>query len=405
MMKKVMKHLQALLAYSWGYMGTLAAMGLLIGVLGMGIYHACTRDAEYQAMRYFSGVFNSADATPPTGLDELPAHSVPTVPHLRFEYGKNGKPLRMIHISAEGQPSAIPGSKVCEQRLEYDAAGRLTRKSNFAASGAPTTDASGVHARAFSYDDAGRLTRTEFRGTDGKLVVPRMPGYAVETIRYDEKGRPTDIDYLDGKGEPITNARGERSIRYTYDDEHGSSSRTNYIAGAAADNSQGIAREETTTTRDGSTQVTSWYNAEGQKTHHPEKGCCTLFTETSHDGTLHRERRCGEDGTPSSAHAGYAEHLVRTTPGGRVEWECFSDKNGLPCFNEALGYAERMCEYGPDGALTHEYFWDAAGNPCTRYEKRHTHTPDGDHTVCLLSDGSTECTTAHGRKNTNEAPL
>lgn len=390
MMKHLMKQLQALLAYGWGYMGTLAAMGLLIGVLGMGIYHACTRDAEYQAMRYFSGVFNSADATPPTGLDELPGNTIPTVPHLRFEYGQGGRLERMVHISAEGQPTAIPGSRVCEQRILYDAAGRIIRKSNYAATGAPTTDATGVHSRSFTYNDKGQLTRTEFQDSAGHLIVPRMPGYAVETIRYDDKGRPLSIDYTDGRGEPITNTRGERSIKYTYDDEHGSTTRTNFIAGLPANNAQGIAREEHNCSQDGSSRLTSWFNAEGHPVHHPEKGSCKVLTEVSRDGTLHRERLCEENGAPCRAKSGYAEHLVRTTPGGRVEWECYNDADGLPCVNEALGYAERVCEYGPDGALTSEYFWDAAGAPCQRYERRHTLAQDGEHTLCLLKDGSTE---------------
>lgn len=384
------EQIKALLAYSWGYMGTLAAMGMLIGVLGMGIYHACTRDAEYQAIRCFSGVFNSADASPPTGLDELPGDAHPAVPHLRFEYGKDGRLTRMVHISAEGRPSAIPGSKVCEQRIEYDEAGHVTRKSNYSATGAPTTDASGVFARAFTYDEHGRLTRTEFLDMAGRPIVPRMPGYAVESIAYDAQGRPVSIEYTDGKGNPVTNSRGERSVKFTYDDERHSQTRTNYIAGMPADNADGIAREEMSRTSDGQTSLRTWYNAEGKKMHHPETGACTVLTEVSHDGALRRERLCEEDGTPCRRKTGYTEHLVRTTPRGLIEWECYNDADGLPCVNEALGYAERVCEYGADGALKGEYFWDAAGNPCHRYEKRYTKDADGQHVVCLFNDGSTE---------------
>lgn len=372
-------------------MGTLAAMGLLIGVLGMGIYHSFTKDAEYQAMRYFSGLLNTADATPPTGIDELPQAALPTVPHLRFEYGEGGKLTRLIHINAEGFPTAMPGSKVAEQRISYDAAGRITRKSNFTATGAPTTDASGVHARAFSYDEHGRLTRTEFLDRAGHAIVPRMPGFAVERIQYDEHGRPSTIEYLDGREQPITNSRGERRIVYSYDDERHSSTRTNYIGGVPAENAQGIAQERHALTQDGRMEMTSWHDAAGRRVHHPDTGACSMLTETSRDGTLHRERLCEEDGTPCHHKTACAERVVRTTPQGLVEWECFNDAEGLPCMNEALGYAERVCEYGPDGALTKEYFWDAHGNPCSHYEKRYSHSPtEGDHVLSLLADGSTE---------------
>lgn len=391
MFGRLKQQLRELFEYSWGYMGTLAAMGLLIGVLGMGIYHSLTKDAEYQAMRCYSGLLNTADATAPSGIDELPQASAPAVPHLRFEYGEGGKLLRLVHISAEGRPTAMPGSKVAEQRISYDTAGRLTRKSNYTATGAPTTDASGVHARVFSYDADGRLTRTEFQDCAGHAIVPRMPGYAVEKISYDAAGRPSVIEYLDGKEQPITNSRGERRIVYDYDDERHCSMRTNYIGGAPAENAQGIAQERHALTQDGRTEMTSWYDSAGRRVHHPDSGACAMLTETSRDGTLRRERLCGEDGAPCHNKTACAERVVRTTPQGRVEWECYNDAAGLPCMNEALGYAERVCEYGPDGALTKEYFWDAHGNPCTRYEKRYLHTPaEGDHVLSLLADGSTE---------------
>ena len=388
---RLKKQIRELLEYSWGYMGTLAAMGLLIGVLGMGIYHSMTKDAEYQAMRCYSGLLNTADATPPDGIDELPQAVPPAVPHLRFEYGEGGRLTRLVHINAEGRPSAMPGSQVAEQHIDYDDAGRITRKSNYNALGAPVADASGVHARAFTYDEQGRLTRTEFLDRAGHSIVPRMPGFAVEKIQYDAKGRPSVIEYLDGKGRPITNSRGERRIVYDYDDEHHSSMRTNYIGGAPTENAQGIAQERHTLTQDGLTEMTSWHDASGRRVHHPSTGACARLTETSRDGTLHRERLCGEDGAPCHDKTACAERVVRTTPQGLVEWECFNDADGLPCMNDALGYAERVCEYGPDGALTKEYFWDAHGNPCTRYEKRHTNSPtEGHHVLTLLSDGSTE---------------
>lgn len=390
MIDKLMQQLRALLAYGWGYMGTLAAMGLLIGVLGMGIYHAVTRDAEYQAVRRFSGLFNSAGATPPTGLQELPQAAALAVPHLRFEYGPGGRLERLVHISAEGHPTAMPGSRVCEQRMEYDDAGRLIRKSNYSATGAPTTDAAGVHARSFAYDEAGRLTRTEFSDRAGKPIVPRMPGYAVERIDYDAKGRPLTIEYLDGLGKPITNARGERRVVYVYDDEHHGVTRTNYISGVPADNACGIAGEQKFTTQDGRATVTTWMNAEGKHMRHPSTGATCLLTETSADGTLQRERRCEEDGTPCRKASAVAEHVVRTTPHGRVEWECYNDAEGMPCMNDALGYAERVCEYGVDGALTREFFWDADGNPCEVFEKRYASTNTGTHVLSLHTDGSTE---------------
>lgn len=390
MFGRLMQQFRDLLAYGWGYMGTLAAMGMLVGVLGMGIYHAFTRDAEYQAIRCFGGMFNSADATPPDGIDEISRSAAHALPHLRFEYGEGGRLERLVHISAEGHPSAMPGSHVAEQRVEYDAAGRVTRKSNYTATGAPATDASGVHARVFTYDKEGRAIRTEFLDRAGNRVVPRMPGFAVEEMTYDDQGRPLTIEYMDGKGNPITNARGERRVVFVYDDEHHAVTRTNYIAGAPADDARGIACEQHFDTQDGRSRLTTWFNAEGHHVHHPDTGAASLLTETSRDGTLYRERMCEATGEPCRSAQAVAERVVRTTPQGLVEWECFNDASGMPCVNSALGYAERVCEYGSDGALTREFFWDAAGNPCERYEKRYCSMSDGSYALSLLRDGSTE---------------
>ena len=284
----------------------------------------------------------------------------------------------------------MPGSNVAEQRIAYDDRGHITRKSNYTATGAPTTDASGVHARAFTYDESGRLLRTEFQDRSGHAIVPRMPGYAIERVQYDDKGRPTTVEYLDGKGAPITNSRGERRIVYVYDDEHHTTTRTNYISGSPAENAQGIACEQKTCTQDGRSAMTSWYDAQGNHVHHPETGACSVLEESSRDGTLRRERMCDEDGRMCGNKNVCAERIVRTTPQGLIEWECYNDSDGMPCLNDALGYAERVCEYGPDGALTKEYFWDASGNPCSRYEKHYTKSTEGQHVLSLLSDGSTE---------------
>ena len=390
MIPDIKKRTRTLFRYMWGYMGTLAAMGLLVGVLGMGIYHTVTGSAENQAVRCYSGLFNSSDATEPTGIDELPATSLPAVPHLRFEYGKNGRLERLVHISAEGHPIAMPGSLVAEQRMEYDKADRLVRKSNYTATGEPTVDASGVHARVFRYDEKGRLVCTEFQDRSGQRIVPRMPGYAMECIQYDAQGRPLRIDYRDGKGEPITNTRGEQQIIFAYDDEHNTSTRTNFVAGAPADNAQGIAREEECRTADGRSTTIMWFNAAGERAHQPATGACSVLRESTREGTLQRERYCDDSGTMCRHVRTCAERLVRTTPQGLVEWECYNDADGIPCVNDALGYAERVCEYGQDGALLREYFWDENGNPCTRYEKRYTKSPDGKHVLSLLADGSTE---------------
>lgn len=376
----------------WAYMGSLAALGLLIGVLGMGVYHLVEgKHEDIMAYRYFSGMYNSARAEAPLGLGEMPAGVAETVgPHLRFEYGDSGRLSRLVHVDRHGHRSEMPGSKVAEQRMEYDDAGRIVRKSNLNASGHPAPDASGVAERQYSYDSAGRLCETRLYDEHGQNVAPRMPGFARERIRYDDVGRPICIEYLDGKGMPMVNARGESRVDFVYNDERGEVTRTNTVDGVVRENRDGVAVERQFAANRGHTLRIAWYDAEGKPVLNSHLGAMAVQQDVIQNGRYARYRWCGESGAMRGKGRVCAEHLVRSTAEGRPEWECYNADDGMPCMNEALGYAERVCEYAPDGSLSREYFWDADGNPTFCYEQRHHQEADHRHVLRLNTDGSTE---------------
>ncbi len=376
----------------WAYMGTMAALALLIGVLGMGIYHLMEGKREsLQTYRCFSGIYNSARAEAPVGLGEMtPGQAKSGGAHLRFEYGENGRLNRLVHLDAGGYRREMPGSRVAEQRLEYDAAGHVLRKSNYGADGTPAPDASGVAERRYSYDAAGRLVETSFYNELGENVAPYMPGYARRRIQYDSVGRPLRIEYLDAAGQPMVNARGESRVDFDYRDELGEVVRTNRVDGALRANRSGVAVVKKQTANGGSTRRTAWYDAAGKPVVHPRVGAAAVQQDVSSDGKYARYRWCKESGTMRGKSRVCAEHLIRSTATGAPEWECFNADDGLPCMNEALGYAERVCEYGPDGSLSRELFWDASGNPTFCYEQRHSRSGDACHVLRLNTDGSTE---------------
>ncbi len=381
----------------WAYSGTLAAMSLMVGTLGMGIYHVVTRAAEVELaadesrMEYFLGVENRAGAELPQGLEPLPADSGLAARNvLRFEYGPEGRLERLLHLNAQGRPGPIPGSAVTEQRMSYDGEGRLTRKENLDAAGKPVPDASGVAVREFAYDDAGRVTRVSFRDATGLGVVPPLPGYATALTSYDAQGRPLRIEYQDAYGKPIVNAAGEGVVQFCYDDAHGSVTRTNLISGKVADNAHGYAVERRERTKDGSTLRVAWETADGRPARHPDWAAASVLTEVSPDGRTTRERYCGEDGVMLVRGRMMAEKLTRSNADGSLLWECYNAADGLPCQHPDLGYAERLSEYSPDEGLLRETFWDARGNPAPCHEKRYTREGDGTHVLTLLADGSTQ---------------
>lgn len=385
------RRLRRAFEYAWGYMGTLAALGLLLGVLGMGIFHSYTRDAPAKEVRCFTGLFNTAAPEAPRGIGQLPYQGADIPgPHIRFEYGEGGRMERLVHVDARGNIAPMPGSRVAEQKVEYDAAGRVVARRNYDAMGIPAADASGVSVREFEYDDAGQLVRNTLLNEQGRKIVPRMPGYAEMRLSWDAAGRPLSIRYMDGEGRPVTNARGENHIQYSYDDERHEVIRSNFIGDVLADNALGYATECRRSTADGSATHTSWKNAAGAPVRHPSLGAASLLAEQTRTDHLKRERLCSEKGIMRDSARVCAEHLVRTDGQGLVEWECFNAADGLPCQNEALGYAERVCEYAPDGTLQREYFWDAGGNPSSCYEKRYAVSNGTRHVLSLHADGSTE---------------
>lgn len=389
--RKIGHYLKRAFEYAWGYMGTLAALGLLLGVLGMGIFHAYTRDSEAREVRCFTGLFNTAAPEAPRGLGQLPYKgNLAPGPHIRFEYGSDGRLKRLVHVDAQGKISPMPGSRVAEQKVEYDPAGRVVARRNFDAKGAPAADASGISVREFEYDGQGRLVRGTLLNEAGKKIVPRMPGYAEMLLSWDAKGRLLGIRYLDGKGRPVTNARGESHVQYSYDDARHETLRTNLVNGEPADNALGYATECRRSTADGCVTQTTWKNADGATVSHPGVGAASVLSERIKGDCLMRERLCADNGIMRESSRVCAERLVRTDSHGNVEWECYNAADGLPCQNEALGYAERVCEYAPDGVLSREYFWDEGGNPSECYEKRYTMSHGGKHVLSLHADGATE---------------
>lgn len=387
MWKQLGRGIRSAFEYAWAYMGTLAAMGLVVGVLGMGIFHAWTQDGEGPEYRCFRGLINCAGAEAPGGVGELSPET--PGPHLRFEYAKGGRLSRLNYMDGEGRCTAMPGSKVAEQRMEYDAQGRLTARRNFNATGSPAEDAAGIASRLFSYDKNGRLVRTTLLDAAGNKVVPRMPGYAEELITYDTEGRPIRIEYLDGLGNSITNARGENTVIFTYNDAKHELVRTNTIGGKAAENNVGYAIEHRRKTANGDTEYVSWHDSEGKAVENPEVGGVALLSEHGVADHIERHRICGENGVMNASSRACTEHLIRMAPDGSVEWECYNAADGLPCNNAKLGYAERVCEYDKDGTLQREYFWNDSGAPCPCYEKRYVTTNGTRHVLSLHTDGST----------------
>lgn len=399
-----LKKIGHVLAGTWVYLGSLAAMALLVGTLGMALYRMMEWRLIGGDAEFYYGVMNPGSAEIPTGVAAVPEEVRHAGTHscIRFEYGDDGRLQRFVHLNAEGEVCTIPGSAIASQVMTYDGQGRLLRKQNLDAQGKPAADAAGVSTRLFAYDEKGNLVRTETMSADGALVAPRVPGYAVEVVSYDDQRRPVLREYQDAYGKPVLNTWGESRVVYHYDDEAGVSTRENYVEGELVENHLGYAIERREVEPDGRHTTVSWLDAQGVPVVNQGNGAAFLSMHREPQTGYCREHFSVADPVVPEPARGCSERLSRYDQQGRLEWECFNAADGLPCLHPCLGYAERICRYGADGGLQAEYFWDAGGHPATCYEKRYSRASGGDDSsvLSLFCDGSTSVqpSSAHTKK-------
>lgn len=356
--------LMVLLAQLWSYTGALASVAVFAGVLGLGLLHVFGKMGEGAHILCYSGACNPAGNVAPYGLGFLGRNLLPRHPHVQVLADKECRTQSVRRVDENGAVVPFPGSQVAEQRVEYDAQGRVLRRRNLGADGSPAADAHGVSQRVFEYDAAGRLIHEAFLGADGKPVLPKFPGYAHRRLSYDGKGRLLVVRHLDVAEKPVVNAAGESRIEYIYDDDElHYTTRRNMVNEIPTDNADGFALE---------------------------------ITETLPDKRGARCVRFNAAGMPVAFHPAadaVCEHLVRLNENGYLEWECYAAANGLPAVHPDTGYAERVCAYSPEGRLLREWFWNAQGREAARSERCHIHTlPDAHHCLSLFTDGHTEVT-------------
>lgn len=383
------------LRYLWQYSATLAFLSLLLGVLGMGVYHMFVAEPgiafrNERLLRYYTGLLNTSGPVEPVGLGEILSATTPSSPCICFEYNSDGDLMRVCSIDANGNPISLPGSRVAEQRIIRDAAGRITGKFNADAAGHPVADAHGVAAQEFRYDSGGKLLCGVTRDANGRVVVPPMPGYAQKVVTYDAKNRPTRVEYQGADGSPMINAKGESVVEYSYPDANGTMLRTNRVQGRVADNKCGIATEMTHVDADGTRTHTEWKSAQGAAVLHPEHGAASVITEQSADAKSVSTRRYNTQGKPLQSAPLWAQHQMRLNDDGRVAWERYLTADGTPCLEPSLGYAERVCMYDASGAPHRELFRDAQGAPSACYEKRYINSGAARYVLSLYADGATE---------------
>lgn len=373
----------------WGYTGTLAVVAVLGGTLGSGVLQVFRLHERPTDVICCVGLSNPAAPLPPQPVGVLGKGAVPNVAHVQMRQNAEGRTIEARFVNADGKLHALPGSRVATQTVEYDEAGRVTRRMNRDAAGKPAEDAAGVAVREFAYDGNGNLVRMSYRDAQGQPTVAHPTAIAEQRTVYDAKGRPLMVRNLGVNGLAKPDSAGEETVRYEYDDAYGVESRRNFVHDFPANNDGGVAVQRIVRNRDGQELRREWRDAEGKPVVHPQVGASAVVQEYYPATRMRRSFLQTNDGAPAPAPGGWTEHLVRHTSGGQPEWECYAGPDGLPRDNPARGYAEKVSLYSTDGSKSYEYFWRADGSHADCCEKRYARSPDGQpYCLSLHADGS-----------------
>lgn len=372
----------------WGYTGTLAVVAVLGGTLGRGVVQMFNLHERPANLVCCTGLHNPAGPEPPQSLGVLGVGVKPAVAHVQLLQNAEGKTIEARHVNAEGELQAMPGSQVARQTVEYDDAGRVTRRVNRDAAGKLAEDAAGVAIREFDYDAAGRLVGTAYKGDDGRATAARPLGVAEQRCSYDAQGRPLVVQNLGANGVPVVDSSGEETLRFEYPDGIGVELRHNFVRGQATANYAGYAHQRIVRDESGKEQRREWFDAAGNPVENARVGAAAVVQQHYPQSRTRQSLLLAADGQNRRNNEGWSEHIVRSDAQGRPEWECFAGADGLPRDNGAAGYAEKVCTYGASGEKEFEYCWAADGTPAYMARKRYVHNSDGQpYCLILHADG------------------
>ena len=375
----------------WGYTGTLAVVAVLGGTLGRGVLKVMNLHEQPANIVCCTGLSNPAAPLPPQPLGVMGRGMTPSVPHVQMLRNAEGRTVEARFVNVAGKLHALPGSRVARQTVQYDDAGRVTRRINLDAAGKPAEDAAGVAVREFDYDDKGRLVRTSYRNALGQPTAAQPIDVAEQRTTYDVKGRPLLVRNVGINGLSKPDAAGEETVKYEYDDAAGVELRRNFVHDSPAENDGGVAVQRIVRNKEGRELLREWQDTGGNAVKHPDVGAARVVREYYPATRMTRSSLQDAGGNPAPCPVGWSEQLVRCNADGMPEWECYVGPDGLPRDNPSKGYAEKVSLYAPTGHKTYEYFWKADGTHADCCEKRYAHSPDGQlYCLSLHADGSSD---------------
>jgi hypothetical protein len=277
------------------------------------------------------------------------------------KYDENDRPIEGTYFDRAGRPAPEPEYGAFRLTLTPDAEGNITERAFFDENRKPTLSSGGFHRQISKFDDGGHEIRTEFRGTDDKLVgmnagyaaiewkydrgnevqtaylgidnrpiANRNEGFAIKQTSFDACGREIETSFLDKKAQPARSNRGYSHIKKTYD------SYNNVAEEAYLDE-----REQPIRSVDGYARVTRKFD--------PHRN---IIDEEYFD----------EQDNPLLLNGTYAKHTSRYNDHNALVEEAFFGASEKLVPNDK-GWAKHTRRYDDRNALVEEAYFGASGEP------------------------------------------
>jgi len=284
---------------------------------------------------------------------------------VEIEYDEKGYEHLRRYADREG--NSMPGpDNAYGILLDYDALGRLIRKTSLDKQELPMNDASGNAGQEVDYDERGN--RTEWRNFDKDNEPTLAGGFWKRKSSYDSWGREIQTNFYNFRTKPCESKDGAHMIKWTYDE------RGNVMSMALFDNYLAPIAPYTELFEFPAHRVKYEYDDQNRKksiTYFDENNTPTSGPEEWHrvhidyddkgflDELSYYDTNDSPVMTPSLAHR--VEYRVDSY--GQPVEERFFDVNDRHALNES-GYHFCRRKYDRRGNITEEAYFDTNEHPC-----------------------------------------
>lgn len=319
-------------------------------------------------------------------LQGLPTETSDGVFKVEYMYDSVGNILKVDYLDKELQPAQYAGFHcsekytyndryLCQSMYYYDKDGKLTYcKEGFAVC-------------QKTYDKTGNITKYEFLDKDGKTLINRNTGYAVEEVTFDALGNTKEIHHYSSSLKPCMTSLGYYAKEFFYEDSTNflteekfydtsekvikvnkykydtNGNQTSFWTVNATGTLQGYV---TNVEYDENNRITKLYstNLSGKRVNNPESSYCEMDIILDDRGNVIEQTYLDVNGNPAYGEHKTHKRIKKYDEHNNCIYEKSLDKDGKPTHGSNT-YPEGRATYDARGNMTSLDCLDGYGKPYT----------------------------------------